>query len=65
MSDDIVTRLQKGNAHYGDLQTDPDIYQDALNEIERLRVEVMRWKNLAADLAMELAMTDLAVSDES
>ena len=41
MSDDIVTRLQKGNAYYGDLQTDPNIYQDALSEIERLRAYVL------------------------
>ena len=40
MSDDIVTRLRNGNPHYGDLQADPNIYQDALNEIEHLRHEL-------------------------
>jgi hypothetical protein len=69
MLDDIVTRLRERHnqaANYPRLLlSEIEALNEAADEIERLRKEVTRWKDLAADLAMELAMTELAVSDES
>ncbi|MFY7939718.1 MAG: hypothetical protein ACOVOX_02305, partial [Burkholderiaceae bacterium] len=113
MADDIVTRLRAGNKHYGDLQSDATVYEEAADEIERLRewnveitkllkqaqvcmdiwqksedeliefhqgksiealtkqadeierlrAEVTRWKELAADLAMTCAINEMEGGD--
>ena len=67
MADDIVTRLRgpqnirvKGAVYTFEPTTDT---LDAANEIERLRAEVTRWKDLASDFGMELAMRQLERGD--
>jgi hypothetical protein len=32
---------------------------DAANEIEQLRIQIAKWKELSADLAMDAAMQEL------
>ena len=65
MTDDIVTRLREeiliierhGTESLNDLDH-AHLIVAAANEIERLRAESLKWKDLASDLAMYSAMAD-------
>ena len=63
MADDIVTRLRIACRSKGAEYCDNCQPCDAANEIERLRAEVTRWKNLASDFCMEFAMRQLERGD--
>lgn len=70
MNDDIVIRLRDAApvARAIDINTDNGVQHswplkhmlsDAANEIEQLRIQVAKWKELSADLAMDAAIQEL------
>jgi hypothetical protein len=70
VSDDIVIRLRDAApiARATDINTDNGVEYswplkhmllDAANEIEQLRIQIAKWKELSADLAMDAAMQEL------
>ncbi len=74
MAEDIVTRLREGLfqegtgcGEYGCYTSESDLTNrdliEAADEIERLRAEVTRWKELAADLAMQCAINEMEGGD--
>jgi len=58
MADDLVSRLRRLV-----VWSDGDIGSEAADEIERLRAEITRWKELAADLAMQCAINEMEGGD--
>jgi hypothetical protein len=62
MAEDIVTRLQWFTCEELNCESD-FICREAADEIERLRAEVTRWKELAADLAMQCAINEMQGGD--
>ena len=62
MTDDIVTRLRGSCDHLCigcTAENAHDVGLIAADEIERLRVEVATWKNVAQEITMYAAMQEL------
>ena len=58
MTDDIVTRLRKHHEWFGTGGQPTSVWEDAADEIERLRGLVEAWKDVAQELTMYAAMKE-------